>query len=399
MQNPNNTLTSTAIIGGVSRPDPLPDGPALDFDNWRAFSGGPPGSKRSPCLGCGQRVQSARDPHVQIAGTRDGSWLAMLGARPGLIPVTDPGRIPDKGVFLLGFAHRGCIDEARARLTAGQARLPDDLREVVVEGATDDPPENLDLPPRPDQCPFCEGSGRLSDEHVWPAWMIQEFRRLNNGAPFTFGQGDEPARLTRRPDLTVPVCEHCNNRWLSVQENDVKAVLRPIVLGTDCDLTPSAQALLATWAVKTALMINLLDPASAFIPLGRYREFGQERRALSSTVVWIGGYVGMRFVAWTSQSPLYLGDPRPELPNAFVTTFTAFRVVFQVLGYFTKGGATLTDGRPASLALHRIWPPRRETLRWPRAGLAFADESLAELAASFDHGADKGLMDPPSERT
>ena len=61
-------------------------------------------------------------------------------------------------------------------------------------------------------------------------------------------------------------------------------------------------------------------------------------------------------------------------------------------GYSNKGGATVTDSRPTSLALHRIWPPRRETLRWPRAGLAFADESLADLAASFHHGAAKGLM-------
>jgi len=70
-----------------------------------------------------------------------------------------------------------------------------------------------------------------------------------------------------------------------------------MVYGQVCDLTPTDQRLLATWAAKTALTINLLDPASAFIPLGFYRELRQERRALSSMVVWIGGYAGKRFAA------------------------------------------------------------------------------------------------------
>ncbi len=83
------------------------------------------------------------------------------------------------------------------------------------------------------------------------------------------------------------------------------------------------------------------------------------------------------------QGPLHIGDPRPERPNACLTTFTAFRVVFQVLGHFTTGGATLTEGRLPSLALHAIWPPRSETLRWPRDRLTFGDDALVELAESF----------------
>ncbi len=349
----------------------------------RAFSGGLPGSKRSPCLGCDEPVRSARDAHVQIAGTKDGSWLALLDARPASIPVTDPDRMPTEGLFLLGFAHRHCVDRARERLMAGSVELPEDLPTVVLEDASDDPTDNLDLPPRPDQCPFCQGTGPLTEEHVWPLWMIHEFRRINRGAPFTLGKGDGPSRLTRSLHLTVPVCEECNNRWLSVLETDVAPVLRPMIYGQDCDLTPADQRLLATWAAKTAMTLNLLDPATAFMPLGYYRELRQERCALSSMVVWVGGYADNRYVTWARQGPLHIGDPRPERPNACLTTFTAFRVVFQVLGHFTTGGATLTEGRLASLALHAIWPPRSETLRWPRDRLAFGDDALVELAESF----------------
>ncbi len=213
--------------------------------------------------------------------------------------------------------------------------------------------------------------------------MIHEFRQINRGAPFTLGKGDGLAQPTRTFDLTVPVCEECNNRWLSVLEADVAPVLRPMLHGQDRDMTPVEQRLLATWAAKTAMTLNLLDPATAFIPLGYYRELRQQRRPLSSMVVWIGGYAGKRYAAWAAQRPLHMGSPHPERPNACLTTFTAHRVVFQVLVHFTSGGAQLTDTRLSSLAPHAIWPPRSEPLRWPRDRLAFGDDDLVQLADSF----------------
>ncbi len=107
---------------------------------------------------------------MQVAGTRDGFWLALLDAEPASIPVTDPDRIPGEGLFLLGFAHRQCVDRARERLMAGTVDLPVDLPVAFFEDAIDGPPGNLDLPPRPNRCPFCQGTDPLSEEHIWPRW-------------------------------------------------------------------------------------------------------------------------------------------------------------------------------------------------------------------------------------
>jgi hypothetical protein len=80
-------------------------------------------------------------------------------------------------------------------------------------------------------------------------------------------------------------------------------------------------------------------------------------------------------------------DPRArrgedELSNGFVTTFSVFRVVFQIVGHFTVGGATFNDNRLLNAALAPIWPPQSDALDWPRRRLAFGDDALAQLAAS-----------------
>ena len=57
-----------------------------------SYKGDLPGSRRAPCLGCGGRVVTARDPHVEIGGKRDGSVLLMYEAEPQLALATDPDR-------------------------------------------------------------------------------------------------------------------------------------------------------------------------------------------------------------------------------------------------------------------------------------------------------------------
>jgi hypothetical protein len=91
-----------------------------------------------PCLGCDGRVVAARDPHVMMAGKRDGSVLAMFDAAPMLMLASDPDQLSQPGLGLPGVAHRGCADLARQRLEARQVKLPDDLPQLVAdEGAGD----------------------------------------------------------------------------------------------------------------------------------------------------------------------------------------------------------------------------------------------------------------------
>jgi hypothetical protein len=83
-----------------------------------------------------------------------------------------------------------------------------------------------------------------------------------------------------------------------------------------------------------------------------------------------------------------------ELPKGLVTTFTVYRVVFQVLQHFTRGSAELRGERLAAEALHQIWPPG-PTVRWPRRQLGFGDDALPELAGSINETNAKAV-DPTS---
>lgn len=229
---------------------------------------GLPGFRRASCLGCGQRVTANREGHVALGGVRDGSWLLLLDAEPDRVLATDPERFPDVSE-LLGVAHRGCVDLARGRLARGEIEFPKDLPTLVAD-EPDEPAEPLHRPPEPGSCPFCGGLS-LTEEDVFPRW----FGRLFPGYSFIDKNSSKPRS---QAGITVPVCGGCNNTWLSVLENDTKPVLSPLIRGESfVDLNESQQGVLATWAMKTALMLDLANPEGPLIPLGFYRHFRQLR--------------------------------------------------------------------------------------------------------------------------
>jgi hypothetical protein len=73
-------------------------------DEATAYKGDLPGSRRAACLGCGHRVVTARDSHCRITGTRDGSVVLALDAKPFITLATVVDRLFEPGLFLLGVA-------------------------------------------------------------------------------------------------------------------------------------------------------------------------------------------------------------------------------------------------------------------------------------------------------
>ena len=64
-----------------------------------------------------------------------------------------------------------------------------------------------------------------------------------------------PFDLTKRI-----VCAECNGGWMSRLESDVKPLIAPAILGEQTTFDIEQQGLVATWAVKTALMLEHTHP-------------------------------------------------------------------------------------------------------------------------------------------
>jgi hypothetical protein len=150
--------------------------------------------------------------------------------------------------------------------------------------------------------------------------------------------------------------------------------------GQERQLSSTEQRSIATWAFKVSLMIDLSD--DPVVPLGYYREFALGREPPLASIVWLGAYRDSK-VALAYRRQLQAGA-RGEGPKALVTTFTVFRVVFQVFHHFTAGAAHWNDQRPFAAGLHAIWPSAESVISWPRNQLAFGDDALEELAGSID---------------
>lgn len=100
------------------------------------------------------------------------------------------------------------------------------------------------------------------------------------------------------------------------------------------------------------------------------------RRPSSNAVVWVGAYNRSNAVM-AGRQPLLVGGNLVEV----VTTFTVFRVVFQVLLHFTAGSASLRDERLFSAGLYPIWPGQAQDVVWPKNRFVFSDEAFIEPQA------------------
>jgi hypothetical protein len=282
--------------------------------------------RREPCLGCSDVVKRQRGAWLEIFGTPSGSWLAAAPVSAGQMVATDPNVIPPS-TFILGVAHEACMKEVVARIRRGDVVFQADLSAALF----DIPPTmtSMNRPSNGTECPFCDNFGRaaLTDEHLWPAWMLREFEAR--------GATSDGSGRRRKPAIpVVSVCADCNNRWLSVLENDSKPLL--LRMWTESlMLDPQEIELLAVWATKTAVALDAYDLPS--IPRGFAHDLRIGRRPSPGVWVWAAAFAGpTRYAtAWRTDVQLAeLGDIPG--PHGIAVTFTAGPILFQVLFLFER---------------------------------------------------------------
>lgn len=145
-------------------------------------------------------------------------------------------------------------------------------------------------------CVFCGRLAKLTNEHMIPWWMQSGEDEKNTTLYIrqSGGPDHKPWRDSRTGgprDLQAKApCGTCNNGWMNDMDNGL-AVLGPqLVKGKKVQLTKGKQASLASWAVKTILMLQLIYPRDDrfVIPEDDYTGFYADRRPSDLMRLWAG---------------------------------------------------------------------------------------------------------------
>ena len=184
---------------------------------------------------------------------------------------------------------------------------------------------------------LCGRADRLSREHVIPRWAARE---LGAGAVVEERSGTEH-RLDALSVILPQVCVQCNTGWMNDLEQRTRPVLGPMLRGPALPalLDPSQQATLATWAVKTSLLLThrkFTAQPGGWIPegnLGWLHQHGRSAIPPPGARVWLGGIrprdaATARNLSASAQAVCLIGTSGN--PVAHVGTFSVGHVLFQV---------------------------------------------------------------------
>jgi hypothetical protein len=246
--------------------------------------------------------------------------------------------------------------------------------------------------------------GRLTLEHAYPAWIA------NALAP----KGDVEWQLDRHPIAgrrlfeveIAALCRACNGSWGRDYEQRVARWVGPSLrdLRRDVILNSGQQRLLATWAVKTGLLVELaLEDlrGPALTPRSHLEWLHTHHRPPVGSTVWmfavniaerVGNENTVRaLLAWGKT--IGLGAQPFHPPRGYMTTFTAGYIGFQVMGWELDARVPLGPSHVLlpnhmKMAIRQLWPAMgRRSFIWPwtvEGRRAAADDARACVSADWE---------------
>ncbi len=218
------------------------------------------------------------------------------------------------------------------------------------------------------QCLFCENYVN-SKEDIFPLWLLeivgnrQDMHKAVSDLPIKIQKGSSVLRIRT-------VCETCNNGWMSKLEQDTIPVLRPLLVDLSVRLSPEQQSLLASWAMKTGVVLDSIYKHTRFYQKEECKNLRENRTIPTGTVIWIGRYFGSGLHAGLSDFSLD-SPPHRKIANGCVITFVLGHVVFQILSARPrpehKERRVNVEYRPGSWdkLLTKIWPNADSQIAWP----------------------------------
>ena len=216
---------------------------------------------------------------------------------------------------------------------------------------------------------FCGFRGTLTREDAWPSWLMRELYPPGVVLRKGWGVGNEGTDRGHKiaADLRVKiprVCRNCNTDWLGAVEDRAKAAMIPWIRGNHGTLSESDERLLAFWAVKTAMTVQLAYPAPRRpIPARHYAEVHRNGdHPPGGVYVW----AGVDDDVPTGEMLLFGTQPIEFDFGASSRTYVAYQVtmilnhlVLKVVGHDGPGELQLGvifSNMDAVRPLLKIWP-------------------------------------------
>lgn len=167
------------------------------------------------------------------------------------------------------------------------------------------------------------------------------------------------------------VCRNCNNGWMSKLENEMKPIVESILDEQLRALDISSQAVIAVWAMKTAMALEALYAEREFFYSENER---RNMRAVSAipecTSIWIAKCVNQPNI-YSAGKDLRTA-PGDNEAKAFITTMAFGSLAFQVVSI--RISANLPNEiqitydsweGPWDKVLLRVWPIILHSQQWP----------------------------------
>jgi len=264
-------------------------------------------------------------------------------------------------------------------------------------------------------CIFCGGNSgsRITKEHIFGEWLKKFFPRdeTTNHKSFYIEWPDESGPRPAREKWTqgqghvgskklLVLCRVCNNERLSGLEDRAKSALPPLIVGDRSNLPPAEQSVLATWAAKTAMVVEHSKPIDSGIPQeARSWLLANMTPPSEKWFVWIAAYGGKKWRDLSIyQSRVGLSDAPVSRPSAAphyaqATTFGVGHVLFCVVSS-NSPAIEIFRGRETEGVL-QVWPPQDRSILWPPRRVLNDDEANAvsnilENSGAFNHSLDPG---------
>jgi hypothetical protein len=179
-------------------------------------------------------------------------------------------------------------------------------------------------------------------------------------------------RFMRGFGVTINVCDDCNHGWMHDLEDEAIPILAGPILGHPAEFSESDQRVMARWAVKTALLLELslrVVRGVGHAPAGAFDFLRQHGEPPPGHRVWIGAVKAKRtWPGWTSSSTVMVGPSEADMvPQGYLAAFLVGHLLFQVFGPNLGTDHNIELGVIPDRVLRPIWPISLPVIRWPFA--------------------------------